>query len=323
VTSPATISRVVNLVGTTENKSYNSHYGVHIHVTNTAIAEMNDTDTYTCIQGTGRRPAEYGTYTRVTNMNFANFYLYIGEAQKKIIGINCKFFGGTYIKQVGVYTEGYFYYRFNHLTSPTPVVGSIGVVANSGSNDEMARIGIDTLNCGGMYIGFLTQADESASAVDKLIMKTCTFGRCVYGMYFNTGTPKTMTIINCSDEGCTHLPYFGGSGHITAIDLNIERFNNAYYPNDPNGNTEFYAVEETPGSWIGTIEYTLQGWSGANAGNAGQHFWKNDGSGKGIRTRNLNEDHTGYSLPHCGEYLEQYFDTANNVWKTWNGSTWV
>lgn len=45
--------------------------------------------------------------------------------------------------------------------------------------------------------------------------------------------------------------------------------------------------------------------------------------GKGIRTRNLNYDHTGYSQPHCGEYLEQYFDTVNNVWKTWNGSAWV
>ena len=323
VTGDSTISRTVNLIGTTENKSYNSHYGVHIHVSQSAINNMNDTDIYTCIRGTGKKPTQYGTYTRITNMNFANFYLYIGDAEKKIRGIDCTCFGGTYIKQVGVYTEHYFYYRFNHLKPSTPVVGSIGVVANSGSNDEMARIGWDTLNCGGMYIGVMTQNDESSYGVDHLIMKTCTFARCVYGMYFKEGTPKTMTIINCCDEGCTHLPYFGGSGHITAIDFNVERFNNAYYPDDPTGNTEFYAVEETPGSWIGTIEYTLQGWSGANSGNTGEHFWKLDGSGKGIRTRNLNYDHTGYSQPHCGEYLEQYFDTTNNVWKTWNGSAWV
>lgn len=323
VTGDATISRTVNLIGTTENKSYNSHYGVHIHVSQSAINNMNNTDVYTCIRGTGKKPTQYGDYTRITNMNFANFYLYIGDAEKKIRGIDCTCFGGTYIKQVGVYTEHYFYYRFNHLKPSTPVVGSVGVVANSGSNDEMARIGWDTLNCGGMYIGVMTQNDESSSGVDHLIMNTCTFARCVYGMYFKTGTPKTMTIINSCDEGCTHLPYFGGSGHITAIDFNVERFNNAYYPDDPTGNTEFYAVEETAGSWIGTIEYTLQGWSGASSGNAGQHFWKLDGSGKGIRTRNLNYDHTGYSQPNCGEYLEQYFDTVNNVWKTWNGSAWV
>lgn len=323
VTGDGYISRVVNLVGTTENKSYNSHYGVHIHVSQAAIDNMNDTDVYTCIRGTGKRPSQYGTYTRVTNMNFANFYLYIGDAEKKIRGISCAYFGSSYIKQVGVYTEHYFYYRFNHLKPSTPVEGSVGVIANAGSNDEMARIGWDTLNCGGMYIGVMTESIDGHVGIDHLIMQTCTFARCVYGMYFKVGTPKTMTIINSCDEGCIHLPYFGGSGHITAIDFNVERFNNAYYPDDPTGSTEFYAVEETPGSWIGTIEYTLQGWSGADAGNAGQHFWKNDGSGKGIRTRNLNSDHTGYSRPNCGEYLEQYFDTATNTWKTWNGSAWV
>ena len=43
----------------------------------------------------------------------------------------------------------------------------------------------------------------------------------------------------------------------------------------------------------------------------------------GIRTRNLNYDHTGVSKPNCPEYLERYFDTEENVWKTWNGSEWL
>jgi hypothetical protein len=133
-----------------------------------------------------------------------------------------------------------------------------------------------------------------------------------------------MTILNCCDEGCVHLPHFGGRGHVTAIDYNIERFNLAYYPDDPTGNTEFYATEDKPGSWIGTFEYTLQGWSGADPGKAGQHFWRlGKGEGKGIRTRNLNYDHTGVSKPNCPEYLERYFDTEENVWKTWNGSEWL
>ena len=312
------VSRTVNLIGTTENKSYNTHFGVHIHVTENAIRQMNDVDSYIVIGSSDKRPDPYGSMTWCNNANFENFYLYIGEAQKKMVGIACNRLGGSYIKQVGIYTESYFQHRFEHTKPPTPVVGSIGVISCSSSNDEMARIGWDTLNCGGMYIGALIQQ------VDHLIMMTCTFARCVYALYCTGGTPKTMTIINSCDEGCVHLPHFGGRGHVTAIDYNIERFNLAYYPDDPTGDTEFYATEDKPGSWIGTFEYTLQGWSGADPGKEGQHFWRlGKGEGKGIRTRNLNYDHTGVSKPNCPEYLERYFDTEENVWKTWNGSEWL
>lgn len=317
-TGDNSISRTVNLIGTTENKAYNSHYGVHIHVTQAAIDGMNDEDSYILIGACDKKPAVYGQYTWCNNANFSNFYLYMGEAEKKMVGIACNRLGDSHIRQVGIYTESYFQHRFNHTKPPTPVVGSIGVISCSSSNDEMARIGWDTLNCCGMYIGALIQQ------VDHLIMMTCTFARCVFGLYCTGGTPKTMTILNCCDEGCVHLPHFGGRGHVTAIDYNIERFNLAYYPDDPTGNTEFYATEDKPGSWIGTFEYTLQGWSGADPGKAGQHFWRlGKGEGKGIRTRNLNYDHTGVSKPNCPEYLERYFDTEENVWKTWNGSEWL
>lgn len=157
-------------------------------------------------------------------------------------------------------------------------------------------------------------------------MMNCAACRCVYGFYFENGTPKaSLTLISCIDEGCVHLPYFGGSGHITALSFAVERFDYRYYPDDPDGNTEFYAQEATAGNWIGTIEYTIQGWSSADGRTltgTDQHFWKS-GQGRKIRTRNLNSDHTGYSKPNAGEYLEQYFDTTTNTWKTWNGSAWV
>ena len=182
------ISRTVNLVGTMENKAYNSHYGVHIHVTQAAIDRMNDEDSYILIGACDKKPAEYGQYTWCNNANFSNFYLYMGEAEKKMVGIACNRMGGSYIRQVGIYTESYFQHRFEHTKPPTPVVGSIGVISCSTSNDEMARIGWDTLNCCGMYIGALIQQ------VDHLIMMTCTFARCVYGLYCTGGTPKTMTM---------------------------------------------------------------------------------------------------------------------------------
>ena len=93
---------------------------------------------------------------------------------------------------------------------------------------------------------------------------------------------KTLTLINCCDEGNTHLPIFRGKGQLTAIDFNIERFNAAYIPDDPEGNAEAYATEETPGSWNGTFTYTLQGEAFGLTG-----FWK-DGHGTGFETRRLN-----------------------------------
>jgi hypothetical protein len=126
-----------------------------------------------------------------------------------------------------------------------------------------------------------------------------------------------MTLINCCDEGNTHLPYFRaeGIGHITNIDFNIERFNADFIPDDPEGNIEHSAVEENPGSWVGFISYTLQG----KAFDL-KHFWE-DGHGRNVTTVNLNHKRT--ELPEYPEYLEQFFDSQTNKTLTWNGSNWV
>lgn len=65
------------------------------------------------------------------------------------------------------------------------------------------------------------------------------------------------------------------------IDFNIERFNAAYIPDDPEGNVDPCASEELPGAWKGSITYTLQGSAFGLKG-----FWKN-GHGKGFETRRL------------------------------------
>ena len=139
--------------------------------------------------------------THINNVNFNNFYFYFYDASKPLIGSDASGFGGSYVKQVGVYTEEYFNDRFLHRKPKTPCKGTVGFVSCHGSNDEMARIGYDTVCAGGLYIGFMLNADH-------LIINTCTTARCCYGYYIN-GTAKTLTMLNCCDEGNTHLPHFG------------------------------------------------------------------------------------------------------------------
>ena len=304
-------ARTVNVEGGTENKSYNTRYGVGIHVTARAFAAMGTNGQYRVFYGAAKRPPAPGVffrYTHVNNANFSNFYLLLHDASKPVIGIDGACFGNMYLHQLGIYTERYFTDRFMHEKPATPVRGSIGVSSVPSSNDEMSRVGYDYVNVGGLHTGFLFRG------VDHLVLKACTAARCCYGYRATGRAEKTLTMINCCDEGNTHLPYLGGSGHLTAIDFNIERFKAANIPDSPDL-AGAYAAEEKPGSWHGFISYTLQG------GAFGvRKFWK-DGHGTNFRTENLN--HSRAERPKHPEYLETYFDTKTNKTLTWNGEMWV
>ena len=68
-------ARVINIVGSTENKAYNTHFGTCFHVTKTAIDSCRTDDTYRVFSGTKQRPAAPGdffTMTYVNNVNFSN-----------------------------------------------------------------------------------------------------------------------------------------------------------------------------------------------------------------------------------------------------------
>ena len=315
-------ARVINFIGDTENKSYNTRYGVTLHVTKKAMEQMDPAQTYRAFYGTVKRPEAPGVFYRMThinNVNFKNFYLYFHDASKPFIGIDASGFGSSRVEQVGVYTEEYFNDRFLHRKPATPCKNSIAFLSCHGSNDEMARIGYDTASAGGMYIGFMLDG------VDHLIMNTCTTARCCYG-YYLTGTAKTLTMVNCADEGNTHLPHFaaapetfhnpgGGNRQLTCVDLCIERFKEEYIPDDPEGNTEPFATEEHPGDWGGYISFTLQGRAfGVN------HFWR-DGDGRNVVT--VNQKNLRLIRSEHPEFLETFFDTATNKTLTWNGSHWV
>ena len=272
-------ARTITFRGTTENKSYNTRHGVTIHVTKSAMAKMSADKTYRVFYGTARRPKAEGdfyTMTHVNNVNFSNFYLYFYDASKPLRGIDGSNFGQMYVDLVGVYTENYFRDRFLHLKPATPARGSVGVWSTPSSSDEMARVGYDWVNVGGLHTGF------HFDRADHYVLRSCSAARCCIGYSFEGGQ-KTLTMLNCCDEGNTHLPRFSGVGHLSAIDFNIERFNAAYIPDDPDGDAEAGACEKTPGAWRGYLSYTLQG----NAFGLGQRgFWK-DGHGTGFQTVRL------------------------------------
>ena len=305
-------ARTINVVGGTENKSYNTRFGVGIHVTEKAIRAMDPgKGPYRLFCGTSKKPKAPGVffkYTFVNNVNFRDIQILFHDASKPWRGIDGSCFGNMQLDMVGVYTEQYFNDRFLHKKPAMPAKGSTGVVSCRGANDEASRIAYDWVNVGGMHTGFLFQG------VDHLVLKACTAARCCYGYRATTGTPKTMTWINCCDEGNTHLPFLGGKGHLTAIDFNIERFNADYIPDSPDGDGSA-AKEERPGAWHGYISYTLQGKAFGL-----KRFWA-EGSGHNFRTVNL--DHSMTSRPEHPEYLETYFDKATNKTITWNGEMWV
>lgn len=306
-------ARVVKFQGTTQNKGYNTRYGVTIHITETALNSCSTSSIYRVFSGSNTKPqveGDFYTYTFVNNVEFENFYLFLHNASKPIIGIYGCWFGSMEIKQVGIYTESYFNDRFNHIKPATPHQYCAGIYTNGGSNDEMSRVGMYCVGVGGLYTGFMYKG------ADHLVMQLCQACRCVYGYRFQEGAPKPITMINCADEGSCHLPRFeGNGGAITIIDFNIEVNESTIVPDDENGDTEYKAKENYPGSWIGSISFTKQGTArGIN------RFWA-DGSGLNFITKNLYNPIS--SVPSAPEYLEQYFEPSENKWKTWNGSAWV
>ena len=305
--------RVVNIVGTTENKVVLSEYGVTLHVTDKAWAKLDDNTQYSVIKAVDLRQPIYDWYCMQTNASFENFYLYLPDNQKKVIGIDGYNLGSMQVTQVGIYDKTYWSDRWGHV-KPTPAVeGCIGVLCPRTPNDEMSRIGLDIVNVGGLHTGIKIPGTE------HLIIRKCTISRCTYAFHFAGKNDKTLTIINCADEGNTHLWKFEGTGHLTAIDICIERLNPDYIPLDINGNTDPYANENTPKGWKGFISYMIQGEAlGLKT------FWK-PGEGLGFKTKNLSHTICGTlsEVTKNPEFMETYYATDLNKIITWNGSKWI
>lgn len=303
-------ARTINFEGSTENKSFLSDYGVSIHVTKAAFDSTVEGNNYNVFIGSGTKIPIGQWQGLPNNVNFKNFYLFFDTSQKQMVGINGQRFGSMYIEQVGVYSKSYFSDRFDRHKPVTPVLNSIGVISVNGANDEMARIGMDTVNVGGLGTGIIVARAE------HLILKNCTVSRSVIGYQFTGDSDKPLTLINNADEGNTHLPQFKGRGLITSIDFSIERLSADVIPDDPSGNTNPYAVEETPGLWKGFFDYNIQGSA------LGIHNLWSPESGKNIKTRNINSEKFGTANPTNPDYLQEFYRTDLNKKVIYNGSSW-
>ncbi|MCT1193901.1 DUF2479 domain-containing protein [Lactococcus lactis] len=303
-------ARTINFEGSTENKSFLSDYGVSIHVTKTAFDSTVSGKDYNVFIGS-ETTIPIGVWQGLpNNVNFKNFYLFFDTSQKQMVGINGQYFGSMYLEQIGVYSKNYFNDRFDRHKPVTPAINSIGVISVGGANDEMARIGMDTVNVGGLGTGIIVARAE------HLIMRNSTVSRCVIGYQFIGNSDKPLTIINNADEGNTHLPQFKGRGLITSIDFSIERLDADVIPDDPSGNTNPYAVEQTPGAWKGFFDYNIQG-----SALGIRNFWSPE-SGKNIKTRNINSDKFGTTNPANPDYLQEFFRADLNKKVIYNGSGW-
>jgi hypothetical protein len=271
-------ARTLTIKGTTENKSYLSDYGVTIHVTEKAFNSITNSSQYYVFDSSPTKMSIGDWSALPNNVNYENMYIYLYNSQKKVCGINGYNLGALEVKQVGVYSESYFHDRFNHVRPKSPVEGCTGIITPNAANDEMAKISLNCANVGGLYTGI------HIKNVEHLIMNTCTVSRCCYGYIFEGNCAKTLTVINCADEGNSHLPKFISTGHLTMIDFCIERLNEAHIPID-SANSEAYATETVSKGWKGFISYIIQG----NSPNLNGKFWK-EGQGKGFKTINLNDD---------------------------------
>jgi len=309
--------------------------GDHVTYNNTVYKCIADVETPGAWTGsTNWAVSAYWNYTFINNANILKIYIFVYTlVGKKVVGIDCRNFGSSYIELVGVYTESYFDDRFLRRRPATPAYGSIGVITNRASNDEMARVGMRWVFIGGFHTGFLF------AGVDHIIVMGCNPARCCVGYQFGASSTsqsmKVIVLINCADEGNTHLPRFRGyTGNILAYGFTIEPGGADNAPIDETGDTEPHATMENEYAWKGEIYYNTQGFTSGHYDPNKYYFWKKpetDGQGnitkihgKYIHTVHINQPIAGNTDDiQNPDYLQRLFDEANNTWKTWNGKEWI
>lgn len=172
---------------------------------------------------------------------------------------------------------------------PIPAKGCIGLTMTDGSNYDYSN-----------YTNVQTWGFDEGIQVggEHVVCINCGAGIGNYGFTFGNyetrcGSNHPITMINCLDERNINLPLFGfcgdhdangelpGEQEITMISFNIERLADK----TPGGKLGDVMREVRPGLWKGNIGFTAQpAWCHTNAPDF--KLWENDGSGRGIVTRN-------------------------------------
>lgn len=173
---------------------------------------------------------------------------------------------------------------------PVPAEGCIGLTMTDGSNNSYSN-----------YTNVHTYGFDEGIQVggEHVVCLNCGAAVGRYGFTFGNyktscGSNHPITLINCMDERNINLPLFNlcgdsdgkggrlqGRQEVSLISFNMERVERQ----TPGGKLGDLMRETHPGTWCGTIDFTLQpDWCALNSVDC--QIWENDGSGNGIKTRN-------------------------------------
>ncbi len=202
---------------------------------------------------------------------------------------------------------------------PVPAEGCIGLTMTDGSNYNYSN-----------YTNVHTYGFDEGIQVggEHVVLINCGAAIGRYGFTFGNyktwcGSNHPITLINCMDERNINLPLFNmcgdgdgkggriqGEQEVTFISFNMERINERV----PGGKLGDLMREVYPGTWKGNIDFTVQpAWCHTNT--VDFQLWENDGSGKGIKTRNNCHKvicNTAERLSYYPTYGQQIFDTDLN-----------
>lgn len=202
---------------------------------------------------------------------------------------------------------------------PVPTKGCIGLTMTDGSNNSYSN-----------YTNVQTYGFDEGIQVggEHVVCINCGAAVGRYGFTFgnyetNCGSNHPITLINCMDERNINLPLFNmcgdadgkggrlqGRQEVTLISFNMERVERQ----TPGRMLGDLMKEVHPGTWCGTIDFTLQpDWCALNS--VDFKIWESDGSGRNIKTRNSCHKTvctTAERLDYYPTLGQQIFDTDLN-----------
>lgn len=250
-------------------------------------------------------------------LSIENVAVNIPAPQKKIIGVNCEYAYNVQLK--GVHC-GLTEYAGDPQEKDGKIINSIidciGIRTLYGYNWG-SGYHIDDCNVRGWGLGF----DISG---EHLIMQNACARFINTGYRFGHFGDDTMmshpnTLINCCEEWLLHGMVFEGNGlgqAVNIIDFNVEDMTS-------NGwGRKTLATESVKGAYKGTLTYTT---TKDSYKNSQEKFWADDGSGKNIITRDLNDKFSGKTSerPKYPQNNQQYFDTTLNKMLYYINNNWV
>ena len=201
----------------------------------------------------------------------------------------------------------------------------IGIKCTKGSNFGQASQ-LTTCACYGFGQGIAVSGEHYVLTNCKTIYNK-------YGFTFNwygdsdAGYTHPNTLINCCSEMDFNYPYFGYNGQtssVTLIDFNLEyRTASAALGGE-------LAQELVPGSWRGSINYTIKtyasdGYGSTTGNNVAMPFWKS-GHGANVKSHNDAQKQictTTERNSYAANELQRVYDSTAEKFYTYVNGSWV